>query len=122
MTGLSPSGETAVLASILTTAYVSLHTADPGTTGTSEISGGAYARQGPVAFANTGSEPTTASNSAVVSFPTATAAWGSIGWFGIWNAATVGTFEGSGALDAAKTINSGDQARFLAGALTVVAT
>jgi hypothetical protein len=122
MTGLSPSGETTVLASILTTAYVSLHTADPGLTGTSEISGNAYARQGPVAFTNAGSEPTVASNSAIVSYPTATAAWGTIGWFGLWSAASAGTYQGSGALTASKAVNSGDQVRFLAGALTVSVT
>ena len=121
MTGLSPSGETTVLASILTTAYVSLHSADPGLTGTSEISGAAYARQGPVAFANAGSEPTVASNSAIVSYPTATAAWGAVGWFGMWSAATAGTYQGSGALSVPVTVNNGDQVRFLTGALTVTA-
>ena len=33
MTGLSSSGEAAVLTPLTTTAYVSLHTADPGNTG-----------------------------------------------------------------------------------------
>jgi hypothetical protein len=121
MSGLSPAGETAILAPLTTTAYVSLHTADPGTTGASEVSGGSYARQGPVAFANAGNEPTVASNSAIVTFPAATAAWGTISYFGIWTAATAGTFQGSGALTAAKAINSGDTARFLANALTITA-
>jgi hypothetical protein len=121
MTGLSPAGEAAILTPLTSTAFVSLHTADPGTTGASEVSGGAYARQGPITFANAGSEPTVASNSAILTFPAATASWGTIGWFGIWTAATAGTFQGSGALTAAKLINSGDTARFLAGALTITA-
>jgi len=121
MVGLSPAGETAILTPLTTTAYVSLHTADPGTTGANEVSGGAYARQGPVAFTNAGSEPTVASNSTIVTFPAATAPWGTIGWLGIWTAATAGTFQGSGALTASKAINSGDTARFLAGALTITA-
>jgi hypothetical protein len=121
MTGLSSSGEAAVLTPLTTTAYVSLHTADPGNTGTSEVSGGAYARQGPIAFTNAGSEPTVASNSAILTYPAATASWGTIGWFGIWTAATGGTFQGSGALTTPKAINSGDTARFLAGALTITA-
>ena len=50
MTGLSSAGEAAVLAPLTAIAYVSLHTADPGSAGASEVSGGAYARQGPVAF------------------------------------------------------------------------
>jgi hypothetical protein len=41
MTGLSPAGETAVLAPLTTTAYVSLHTTDPGDSGTSEVAGSA---------------------------------------------------------------------------------
>ena len=121
MTGLSPAGESAVLTPLTTTAYVSLHTADPGTTGTSEVSGGAYARQGPVAFANAGNEPTVASNSAILTYPAATASWGTIGFFGVWTAASGGTFQGSGALTQAKPINAGDTARFLAGALTITA-
>jgi hypothetical protein len=121
MTGLSPAGETAVIASLVTTAYVSLHTADPGNTGANEITGGGYARQGPVAFTNSGSNPTIAANSAIVSYPTATAAWGTIGFFGLWSAATAGTFNGSAAVATPKTVNSGDQARFATGALTVSA-
>ena len=38
MSGLSSVGETAVLAPLIASAYVSLHTADHGNTGTSEIS------------------------------------------------------------------------------------
>ena len=122
MTGLSSSGETSVLASILTTCYVSLHTADPGNTGAAEIVGGAYARQGPVAFTNVGANPTIAHNTAIVTFPTASAAWGLLTFFGLWNAASAGTIEASGAISPSVTINSGDQARFVAGALTVTVT
>jgi hypothetical protein len=125
MSGLSPAGETAVLNALTGGAtpisYVSLHTADPGTTGASEVAGGAYARVGPVAFANAGSEPTVASNSAIVAFATATAAWGTPTFFGVWSAATAGTFSGSGAISTPKAINIGDQARFLANSLTMTA-
>jgi hypothetical protein len=122
MTGLSASGESAVLAPLTTSAYVSLHTADPGPTGISgEVVGGAYTRQGPVAFANAGNNPTVAGNSAIITFPTATAAWGTISYFGIWTAASGGTFQGSGQLTASKAINSGDVARFGVGFLTISA-
>ena len=57
MVGLSATGETAVLAPLTAVAYVSLHTADPGVAGANEVAGGAYARQGTVAFANAGIEP-----------------------------------------------------------------
>lgn len=121
MVGLSSGGETAVLTPLTTTAYVSLHTADPGNTGANEVSGNAYVRQGPITFANAGNNPTVASNTAILTYPAATASWGTIGWFGIWTAATAGTFQGSGALTSAKPIASGDTARFLAGALTITA-
>ena len=121
MTGLSSSGEAAVLTPLATTAYVSLHTADPGNTGASEVTGGAYARQGPITFTSAGSNPTVASNSAILTYPAATAAWGTIGFFGIWTAASGGTFQGSGALTTPKAVNSGDTARFAAGALTITA-
>ena len=119
MTGLSSAGEAAVLTPLTTTAFVSLHTADPGDAGVSEVSGGAYARQGPVTFANAGTNPTVASNSAILTYPAATAAWGAVGYFGLWSAATGGTFRGSGALTTSQTVNSGDTARFVAGSLTI---
>lgn len=118
MTGLSSAGELTVLASITTSAFVSLHTADPGDTGTSEVSGGAYARQGPVAFTDSGANPTVAANSVIVTYPVATASWGTVAFFGLW---VGGTFQGSGQITPAKTVNSGDQARFQTGSLTVTA-
>jgi hypothetical protein len=119
MTGLSSSGEAAVLTPLTTTAYVSLHTADPGNTGASEISGAGYARQGPIAFANAGSNPTVASNSSIVTYAAATGSWGTVAYFGLWTALLGGTFQGSGALTTPKPVGNGDTARFLAGALTV---
>jgi hypothetical protein len=121
MVGLSSKGETAVLTPLTTTCYVSLHTADPGDTGASEVAGGAYARQGPVAFANAGNNPTVASNSAIVTFPVAIAAWGTVTHFGLWDALAAGNFRGSGALTTSKLVNSGDTARFPANGLTITA-
>jgi hypothetical protein len=121
MSGLSSKGETAVLTPLTTTCYVSLHTADPGDAGANEVSGGAYARQGPVTFANAGSNPTVASNSAIVTYPAATASWGTVSYFGTWDAVTAGNFRGSGALTTSKAVNNGDTARFAANALTITA-
>jgi hypothetical protein len=119
MVGLSSKGEAAVITPLVTTAYVSLHTADPGDTGANEVSGGGYARQGAVAFTNAGNNPTVASNSAIVTFPTATSAWGTISFFGLWDAATAGNFRGAGSVATAQPINIGDTARFLANTLTI---
>jgi hypothetical protein len=121
MAGLSSGGETVVLNALLAARYISLHTADPGNTGASEVSGGSYARQGPVTFANTGNNPTTAANDAVIEFPVATVSWATITHFGIWSASSAGTFYGSGALSASKLIDVNDIARFIVGALTVTA-
>lgn len=119
MVGLSSKGETAVLTPLTTTCYVSLHTADPADTGANEVSGGGYARVGPVAFANAGSNPTVSANSAILTYPVATAVWGPISHFGTWDALTAGNFRGSGALATLKSVNNGDTARFVAGALTI---
>lgn len=123
MVGLSPYGETAVLTPLTTTMYVSLHTADPGTTGANEVSttGTGYARVAVGAFTYTGSEPTVASNTNIVTFAAATAAWGTIAYFGDWDAVTGGNFRGSGAVTTPKAVNSGDTARFAAGAITITA-
>jgi hypothetical protein len=121
MTGLSSKGETAVLVPLTTTCYVSLHTADPVDTGTNEVSGAAYARIGPVVFANAGNNPTVASNSAIVTYAAATGSWGTVSHFGVWDAVTGGNFLGSGALAIPKAVGNGDTARFLANALTITA-
>lgn len=121
MSGLSSKGEATVLASLTTTGFVSLHTSDPGDTGAAEVAGGAYARQGPVAFANSGANPTTASNSAIVAYGTASTDWGTVAFFGVWDAITGGNFQGSGALDVPRPVLAGDQIRFLTGALKITA-
>jgi hypothetical protein len=121
MTGLSSFGEAEILAAILTTAYVSLHAGDPGNTGANEVVGSNYARQ-LVAFTNAGANPTVASNSVIVSYPTAGATWGTISFFGLWDAETGGDFNGSGAIAPPKFVGAGDLVRFLAGQLVVSAT
>ena len=120
MVGLSAYGEGQILTPLTTGAYVSLHTADPVLTGANELSGNGYARQS-CAFSNAGSEPTVASNSAIVTYPTATGNWGTVTHFGVWDAVSAGNYRGSGALTASKAVNSGDTARFAAGALTITA-
>lgn len=100
-----------------TNIYASLHSADPATTGASELSGGAYAR----VVHNTWNAASggSATNSGTISFPQATADWTPTTHFGLWDAATAGNFLGGGALDAAKTVLNGDTAEFASSALTV---
>ena len=122
MVGLSSKGETAVLAPLTTTCYVSLHVTSPDDSGSGEVTGGGYARVNATTsggFTNSGSNPTVAQNAGIITFPAATASWGTVGWFGTWDALTGGNFRGSGAVTTPKAVGSGDTARFAAGALTI---
>jgi hypothetical protein len=101
------------------TVYVSLWTSNPGddASGT-EVStvGTSYARTA-VTF---GAPSNGASlNSADVTFPTATASWGTVGWIGINDAATSGNLLYHTALDTAKAIDSGDIFKISTGNLSV---
>ena len=68
-------------------AYISLHTADPGTTGASEATGGspAYARK--AAVWGTPSGGVVSATQVTFDVPA-----GTYGYFGLWSAATGGTF------------------------------
>jgi hypothetical protein len=100
-----------------TTIYVALYTSDPtdANTGT-EVSGGSYARTS-VTFAAPSNGVTT--NSADVTFPTATASWGTVGWIGILDASTAGNLLYHTPLDTSKTINTGDIFKIASGNLSV---
>jgi hypothetical protein len=97
--------------------YVSLWTSDPTDAGSgTEVSGGSYARTA-VTFAAPSNGVTT--NNADVTFPTATAAWGTVGWIGINDAATSGNLLYHTPLDASKTIDLGDIFKITTGNLSV---
>jgi hypothetical protein len=99
------------------TVYVSLWTSDPTDAGSgTEVSGGSYARTA-VTFGAPSNGVTT--NSADVTFPTATASWGVVGWIGINDAATSGNLLYHSPLDTAKTIDSGDIFKISTGNLSV---
>lgn len=99
------------------TVYVGLFTAvtdaEAGT-GT-EVSGGSYARQS-VAFG--ASTDGVGSNSGIITFPTASANWGTITHAGLFDASTAGNaLSVIKALAASKVINNGDIFRFPIGNL-----
>ena len=100
-----------------TTVYVALYTSDPtdADTGT-EVSGTAYARQS-VTFGAPSNAATT--NSAAVEFPQAGGSWGTITHIGIRDASTAGNLLYHTALDASKTIATGDVFRIASGSLSV---
>jgi len=103
------------------TVYIALFTAAPTDAGGgTEVSGGGYAR---VAVANnTTNFPTasngTKSNGTTITFPTATADWGTVVAVGIFDAATGGNLLFWANLTTSKTIQNGDTAQFAAGSLT----
>lgn len=100
-----------------TTVYVGLFTSDPTDAGSgTEVSGNAYARQS-ATFASPSNGAS--STSADIQFPQATGNWGTVGWFGIFDASTSGNLMYHGALTASKTIETGDVFKIASGNLTV---
>ena len=96
------------------TIFVSLHDGDPGEDGSSEISGGSYARQtGTFAAASEGTG-TSAANIVFADMPS-----GTVDYVGLWNTGTVGDFFWGGALTASKNTNEGDTFQINAGSLDV---
>ena len=101
------------------TVYVSLWTSDPTDAGDgTEVTGGSYARTA-VSFATASGTSGNILNDADVTFPTATASWGTVGWIGINDAATSGNLLYHTALDTSKTIDSGDIFKISTGNLSV---
>jgi hypothetical protein len=99
--------------------YVSLWTSDPTDAGSgTEVSGGSYARTA-VSFATASGTSGNVLNDADVTFPTATASWGTVGWIGINDALSSGNLLYHTALDTAKTIDSGDIFKISTGNLSV---
>lgn len=99
------------------TVYVGLFTAAPGEAGGgTEVSGGSYARQ--VASFSAAADGQT-SNSADITFPIATADWGTITHIALFDADTGGNMLYYGALSVSKTIQTGDQFIIKVGNLTI---
>jgi hypothetical protein len=99
------------------TVYVALFTtatADDGS-GT-EVSGGSYARQAVTLSAASGGA---SSNSADITFPQATADWGTITHLALMDAETGGNMLMHTQLDASKTINNGDTFKINTGDLDI---
>jgi len=100
-----------------TTVYLALYTSDPtdADTGT-EVSGGSYARQA-ITFGAPSNGVST--NSAAIEFPQAGGSWGTVAFVGIRDASTAGNLLFHTALDASKTIATGDVFRVAIGSLSV---
>lgn len=98
--------------------YVSLHTADPSTTGASEVTGGTYARVA-VTWNAASSGSVTQSNALSINLPASTTA----SYFGVWSASTAGTYYIGGALSPSITTGaSAGVVTIAAGSLSVSAS
>jgi len=101
------------------TLYVALYTVAPTDTGGgTEVSGGAYVRKAS-AFTVSGTNPTQASNSAAIEYPTATANYGTVVAVGIFDASSSGNLLAYANLTASKVVSTGDVFRFNSGDLDV---
>jgi len=104
------------------TVYVALFTVAPSDSGGgTEVSGGSYAR---VAVTNNATNWPAASggaksNGTEITFAEATASWGTVVAFAIFDAATAGNMLYWATLTTSKAIDSGDTAKFAVGDLDV---
>ena len=111
---LNTGGKNVMLGGLTAVAtHVSLHTADPGATGTSEISGSPYTRE-LAGWASPSGGTAVNSGSIVFDVPAAT----TITHLGYWSASTSGTFYGSRALDTSQTFATAGTYTITAGNLS----
>lgn len=94
--------------------FVSLHSADPGKTGASELSGHGYVRA-PSTWGAASAQKIT--NTGIVSNGVATADWTAATHVGLWSALTSGSFISGAALDAPVTVANLETASFDIGQL-----
>lgn len=96
------------------TVAISLHTGDPGSTGTNEVSGGSYARQTPTIGAASGAQ---SSNTAAINFTDLPAV--TVSHVGVWAG---GTFRWGAAFTSPRSYGAGDTATIAIGQLVLVLT
>lgn len=112
-----PSGSSNLAVAAVTNVgvYLSLHTADPGTTGANEVTGGSYARQSITWNAASAGSQTSSNGQTFSSMPSVA---GNL-WIGLWSAVSSGTYYWGDA-NAAVTgpIPSGGTVTFASAAVT----
>jgi len=100
-----------------TTYYLSLHSATPGQNGASEITGGSYARQALTFGAASGGSESSTNSQTFTNLP---AEASGIPYFGIWSAASSGTYIGGGTTTGLTgSLPAGISVNFATGAVTV---
>ena len=100
-----------------TTYYLSLHSATPGQNGASEITGGFYARQALTFGAASGGSESSTNSQTFTNLPVEASG---IPYFGIWSAASGGTYIGGGTTTGLTgSLPAGISVNFATGAVTV---
>ena len=100
-----------------TTVYIGLFTSDPTDAGTgNEVSGGSYARQSATFDAPSNG---LTQNSSDVTWPAATASWGTVTHAAVFDASTGGNMLFHSALEVSKIIDESDVFKFATGNFTV---
>ena len=130
MTALSDYAENALLDHLLRrvtftspSTWISLHTGSLLDDGTgAEVSGGGYVRLQVASGAWDAAAAGATENSNDIDFGTATANWGNILFFGVWDASTAGNLLLRGELTASKTVNNGDGFKITASNLDISLT
>ena len=104
-----------------TNIYVELSTTAPTDAGTNVTppSGGGYARKQTASTDWNMAAGRIIDNANAIEFAEASASWGTLSHFALFDAASGGNFLGWGALATPKAVDSGDTARFAAGDLDV---
>tara|TARA_R100000353_G_scaffold159077_1_gene118466 strand:- start:277 stop:669 length:393 start_codon:yes stop_codon:yes gene_type:complete len=101
------------------TLHVALYTVAPTDTGGgTEVSGGGYTRK-TATFTVSGTNPTQASNTAAIEYPTATANYGTVVAVGVFDASSSGNLMAYANLTSSKVVSTGDVFRFNAGDLDI---
>lgn len=108
--GLEAAGEARALNAIVDTVYLGLHTGAPDDT--NEVTDGGYTRKQFTPFSLSGSNPTTAANTAVIQWAAATDYWGVVSHIGVWSASTNGDLIATAEVAVPKELDVGDIARF----------
>jgi hypothetical protein len=102
-----------------TNKWLALFTAAPGETGGgTEVSGGGYTRVAVTWAAAVQGAPSTKNPSGAVTFPQASADWGIVTDFAIFDSASAGNMVWDGALTVTRDIKNGDTPSFAAAQLT----
>lgn len=98
------------------TAYIALYTVTPSDSGGgTEVTGGSYARVTTAGANWNAASGGSTSNSADLTFPTASASWGTVVAVGILDASSAGNLLWWGPLTSNKTVDSGDTFKFAGG-------